>query len=77
MNAAQALAIKYLKRKPKAKVAHVVLDYVTDDIKRATAYRKAVYARKVSSFTRDELFPKSNDPKPEDNNPPKIQTTES
>lgn len=55
MSDSQKLALKFFKRNPKAKAAHVVLDKVTDDIQKAMAYKKAVYAKKVSSYLRKEF----------------------
>lgn len=54
MNEAKKIAVKFFKRNPGAKAAHVVLNVVTDDLKKATLFKRSIHAKTVTSFLRTE-----------------------
>lgn len=53
-NAAKKLAVEYFKRNRQAIAVHVVLDRVTDNLKKAKLFQKSCYAKKVTTILRQE-----------------------
>lgn len=62
MNHAKNLAIEFFKRNKDAEAAHIVLDRVTGDLKKAKLFQRGFNAKKVSSFTRTECAEELGEP---------------